>query len=64
MSEKVGVREGARGDLASEHHEHHGELANTLYEGEALKVRDALSESDPKLCNQLVKRLVSGLRRQ
>lgn len=30
---------------------------------EALKVRDALSESDPKLCNQSVRRLVSGLRR-
>lgn len=32
VSEKVGVREGARGDLASEHHKHHGELANTLCE--------------------------------
>lgn len=49
------------GDLASEHEKRHRELATSLYEREALKVRDTSSGNDPEMGNQLVKRLVGTL---
>lgn len=59
MNECVSEEVGVRGDSASEHDKRHGELAASSCEREALQVRD-LSESDPEMGNQSVKRIVDS----